>query len=524
MSSHMTEKQLRSITTLGGLRRAGITVDSVKEEMRRNLIAKLHAGERLFAGIIGYDDTVVPAIVNAVLARHDMLLLGLRGQAKTRIVRMLPTLLDPWVPIVRNSEVNDNPFAPISKHGMDLVAECGDDTEIEWIPAEQRYAEKLATPDVTIADLIGDIDPIKAAAQRLHYAHEGAIHFGLIPRTNRGVFAINELPDLQPRIQVGLFNIMQEKDIQIRGFNVRIPLDVMMVFTANPEDYTNRGSIITPLKDRIDSQILTHYPERLDDAVAITAQEAWIERDGRRVVLPRFFRDIVEHIAFEARESEFVDQRSGVSARLTISALENLVSNAERRALMHGDDVVAPRVSDLLRLLPAMTGKMELVYEGEQEGPVKVSKLLIGKAVRAVFGGMFPEPGAKKGARGSRGERSRGEEALHAARADESAPSVYAELIAWFDHGGRVELRDDMPFADYAAALHAVPGLAELVRTHIADVAADEHALAAAMEFVIDGLHQHSRLARHEGHGAIAYRDMLGTLFTMSAPDEDEEL
>ena len=289
--------------TLGQLRASGYRVRTVKDEMRENLIGKLQRGEALFPGIIGYDQTVIPAITNAVLARHDIILLGLRGQAKTRIVRHLLSLLDEDLPVVQGSEVNDNPFAPVSKYAVDRVREMGDNTPIEWIPRSRRYGEKLATPDVTIADLIGDIDPIKAAAQRLHYAHEGVIHFGIIPRTNRGIFAINELPDLQPRIQVGLFNILAEKDIQIRGFNIRIPLDLMLVFTANPEDYTNRGNIITPLKDRIDSQILTHYPRTLEDAIAITEQEAHISRSGRDIRIPRFFREIVEQIAFEARKS-----------------------------------------------------------------------------------------------------------------------------------------------------------------------------------------------------------------------------
>jgi len=321
-------------TTLLELRESGYTVRSVKDELRENLIAGLKSNRPLFPGIVGYDKTVVPALINALLAKHDIILLGLRGQAKSRIVRQLFTLLDEYIPVVEGSEINDNPFAPVSKHGMDLVRDMGDRTPIEWLHRSHRYGEKLATPDVTMADLIGDIDPIKAAAQRLHYAHEGAIHFGIIPRTNRGIFAINELPDLQPRIQVGLFNILEERDIQIRGFNVRIPLDIVILFTANPEDYTNRGNIITPLKDRIDSQILTHYPRSMEDAILITEQEAHVSRNGKQIVIPRFFREIIEQVAFEARKSEFVDQKSGVSARLTIAAMENLVSNAERRAIM----------------------------------------------------------------------------------------------------------------------------------------------------------------------------------------------
>jgi magnesium chelatase subunit I len=322
------------ISTRGALKASGYRVLPVKEEIRKNLIDKLRAKEQLFPGIIGYDDTVIPSIVNALLGRHDVMLLGLRGQAKSRIVRLLPTLLDEYIPIVAGCEINDNPYSPVCKRCHDLSMELGEGLPVEWVHREARLGEKLATPDVTIADLIGDIDPIKAATKKLHYSHEGAIHFGIIPRTNRGIFAINELPDLQPRIQVGLFNIMQEKDIQIRGFNVRIPLDILIVFTANPEDYTNRGNIITPLKDRIDSQIFTHYPRSIDDAITITDQEAWLDRGNGAVEVPLYFREIIEQAAFEARESEFVDQKSGVSARLTIAAIENLVSNAERRSIV----------------------------------------------------------------------------------------------------------------------------------------------------------------------------------------------
>jgi len=382
--------------TLGELRESGYTVRSVKDELRENLIAGLKSKAPMFPGIIGYDKTVVPALINALLAKHDIILLGLRGQAKSRIVRQLFTLLDEYIPVVEGSEINDNPFAPVSKHGMDLVRDMGDRTPIEWLHRSHRYGEKLATPDVTMADLIGDIDPIKAAAQRLHYAHEGAIHFGIIPRTNRGIFAINELPDLQPRIQVGLFNILEERDIQIRGFNVRIPLDIVILFTANPEDYTNRGNIITPLKDRIDSQILTHYPRSMEDAILITEQEAHVSRNGKQIVIPRFFREIIEQVAFEARKSEFVDQKSGVSARLTIAAMENLVSNAERRAIMVGEPVLTPRMCDLPHVLPGLTGKIELVFEGEQEGSVKVGRALVGKAVRETFRRYFPDPLRKR--------------------------------------------------------------------------------------------------------------------------------
>lgn len=498
-------------TTLRELRDSGYTVLPVKEELRNNLIARLRKGDPLFPGIIGYDQTVIPALVNAILAQHDIILLGLRGQAKTRIVRLLVTLLDDFIPVIQGSEINDNPFHPVSKFAVDLVQEMGDRTPIEWIPRSQRYGEKLATPDVTIADLIGDIDPIKAAAQRLHYAHEGAIHFGIIPRSNRGIFAINELPDLQPRIQVGLFNILEEKDIQIRGFNVRIPMDVMLVFTANPEDYTNRGNIITPLKDRIDSQILTHYPRTLDDAIRITDQEAHVERAGRDVRVPPFFKEIVEQIAFEARKSEFVDQKSGVSARLTIAAMENLISNAERRAILTGETVVVPRMCDLPHVLPGLTGKIELVFEGEQEGSVKVSKALVGKAVRETFKRYFPDPLRKRTRKGQQG----GE------RQDHEDPE-YSPIVRWFEEGNVVEVGDDMPVDKYRKALEQVTGLREVTRRYMKNV--DEpHELPSIMEFVLDGLHQNSRLAKDEVDHTTAYKDLVGSIFSGQGRSFEDE-
>ncbi|MGH2567996.1 MAG: sigma 54-interacting transcriptional regulator, partial [Bacteroidota bacterium] len=429
-------------STVGALRRSGYKVLPVKDEVRNNLIRKLERGDKFFPGIIGYEQSVIPALVNAILAKHDILLLGLRGQAKSRIVRQLPSLLDEYVPVVKGCEINDNPLKPVCKRCTDLVREYGDEVEVEWLHRNARFSEKLATPDVTIADLIGDIDPIKAATRRLHYAHEGAIHFGIIPRTNRGIFAINELPDLQPRIQVGLFNIMEEKDIQIRGFNIRIPLDVMIVFTANPEDYTNRGNLITPLKDRIDSQIMTHYPRTLEDAIKITEQEAWLRRDGRNIQIPHYFREIVEQIAFEARRSEFVDQKSGVSARFTISAMENLVSNAERRAILLNDPCVVPRICDLPHALPGMTGKVELVFEGEQEGAVKVSKALVGKAVREIFKKYFPDPLQRR-------SKQSGE-------ARQQEDSEYGTVVHWFEAGNRVEIADLMPPEAYFRELDRV--------------------------------------------------------------------
>ena len=485
------------------LRESGWVSKSVKQEIRDNFMQALSRGEDLFPGIIGYEQTVVPALVNAILARHDIILLGLRGQAKSRIVRQLTSLLDEYIPVVRGSEINDNPFAPVSKFAADLVAEHGDATPIDWIHRSRRYGEKLATPDVTIADLIGDIDPIKAAAQRLHYAHEGAIHFGIIPRCNRGIFAINELPDLQPRIQVGLFNILEEKDIKIRGFNIRIPMDIMLVFTANPEDYTNRGNIITPLKDRIDSQILTHYPRSLDDAIRITEQEAHIVREGKQIRVPHFFREIVEQIAIEARKSEFVDQKSGVSARLTIAAMENLISNAERRAILIGEDVVVPRICDLPHVLPGLTGKIELVFEGEQEGSVKVSKALVGKAVRETFKRYFPDP-LRKRSRPS-GEGQGGKQAAE--------DPEYGKIIQYFETGNAIEIADDMTIAAYTKELDKVRGLRDLTKKYMKNLD-EQHELPSVMEFVLDGLHQNSKIAKDEMDHRTAYKDLVGSIFT----------
>ncbi len=490
---------MQRASTLGELRKSGYTVKPVKDELRENLIRKMQAHESLFPGIVGYEKTVIPAIVNAILAKHDIILLGLRGQAKSRIIRALPGLLDEYIPVVKGSEINDNPFQPCSKFAMDLVNECGDATPIDWVHRDQRYGEKLATPDVTIADLIGDIDPIKAAAQRLHYAHEGAIHFGIIPRCNRAIFAINELPDLQPRIQVGLFNILEEKDIQIRGFNVRIPMDIMLVFTANPEDYTNRGNIITPLKDRIDSQILTHYPRSLEDAIKITEQEAHITREGREIKIPYFFKEIIERIAFEARKSEFVDQKSGVSARLTIAAMENLVSNAERRAILLGDAVVVPRICDLAHVLPGMTGKLELVFEGEQEGSVKVSKALVGKAVRETFKMYFPDPLKKRG----RPSQEQG------GKPDDPE---YGKIIQWFESGNVVEISDDMTLERYSHELDKVKGLREFTKRHMKNID-ERYEVPSVLEFVLDGLHQNSKIAKDEIDHVTSYKDMVGSIF-----------
>jgi len=486
---------LTDLTTLGELKESGYQVRSVKDEMRANLMAKLRAGEEVFSGILGYDQTVIPQIQNAILAKHDIILLGLRGQAKTRIIRMLPTLLDDVIPVLADTPLNEDPFHPVTKQGRELVEAHGDDAPIEWLPREARYGEKLATPDTTIADLIGDIDPIKAANKRLTYADEEVIHFGIIPRTNRGVFAINELPDLQPRIQVGLFNIMEEQDIQIRGFNVRFPLDVMMVFSANPEDYTSRGNLVTPLKDRIDSQIITHYPKTLETGMAITEQEAWIDRadaDGETAVdvhVPHFFRQIVEQIAFEARESEYIDQTSGVSVRVTRAAIEALLSAAERRALLNGEEETTVRVSDLMHVAPAITGKVELVYEGEQEGAQNVALSMIGQAVDTIFTRYFPDPDDK----------------------EEGRPA-YRDVMGWFSSGHSLDLEQEMSRAAYADALEQIDGLAALVEEHTTPDTDAERLVT--MEFVLEGLHQNSLIGKEIGDGVQSYDDIMGSMLS----------
>lgn len=495
--------KLLDLRTVGQLRASGYKILPVKDEVRKNLVTKLRSREAIFAGIIGYEDTVIPDLCNAILSRHDIILLGLRGQAKSRILRALTNLLDDYVPILKGSEINDNPFAPASKYGVDMIRELGDNAEIEWIGRDQRYGEKLATPDVTIADLIGDIDPIKAASQRLHYAHEGIIHFGIIPRTNRGIFAINELPDLQPRIQVGLFNVMQEKDIQIRGFPIRIPLDLMIVYSANPEDYTNRGNLITPLKDRIGSQIHTHYPRTLEIGMQITAQEAWLKRDGAPPKILYFLRQIIEQTAAEARRSEFVDQKSGVSTRLTISFLENLVSNAERRLYLADDNELLPRVCDLFAALSAVTGKIELVYEGEQEGVANVAKGLLGKAIKTIFLSYFPDPLASM----KKGE------------------GHYRKVTAWFKNDRKIDLADTMPTAEYVQTLNRVDGLKELTLQFLPSAKDMTPAqLAVGMEFVLEGLHQNSMVSRDEVGLVRTYSDMLNRMFSnMSKRDAFEE-
>lgn len=477
------------LKTIGELRAHGYVSVSVKDELRRNLINRLRSGQPVFPGILGFDDTVIPEIQNAILARHDLILLGLRGQAKSRLIRMLPSLLDEYIPMIKGTELNDDPFAPASRKGLQLVAAMGDDTPIEWLHRSLRFGEKLATPDTTIADLIGDIDPIKAATRKLTYADEEVIHFGIIPRTNRGIFAVNELPDLRPRIQVGLLNVMEEQDIQIRGFSVRIPLDVMLVFTANPEDYTNRGSIITPLKDRIDSQIITHYPRSIEIGAQITKADAWHDRGGPVTVhVPRYFREIIEQIAVEARASEYVDQKSGVSVRLTRSAMEDLISAAERRALINGETETTVRISDLQFVEPAITGKVELVYEGEQEGPQNVARLLIGRAVKTIFSKYFPQIGPQSTGR-----------------------SAFQPVIDWFAAGNGLDLSIQLPLDDFSARLETVPGLSGMVPIdNLAISRPDEKTVA--MEFVLEALHQHSLLGKDRMDTHISYNDLMGSM------------
>jgi len=500
--------------TLVELRASAYRPRTVKEEMRQNLIRMLRESVELFPGIIGYGRTVIPGLVNAILSRHDFILLGLRGQAKTRILRDLVRFLDERIPVIRGTETNDDPFAPVSKMGREMIREMGDETPVEWLGRGERYREKLATPDVTIADLIGDIDPIKAATRRLAYADEGVIHYGIIPRTNRGIFAINELPDLPPRIQVGLLNIMEEKDIQIRGFPVRLPLDILMVYSANPEDYTNRGNIITPLKDRIDSQILTHYPEDRESAMAITTQEAWVERDGGfELAVPPWFRELIEEVAFAARKSEYVNQASGVSARMSISLLENVLSNMERRGLVHGEKRIYPRIGDLHAAVTAITGKVELVYEGEQQGASIIARKIIGEAVKETFKRYFPNPSPKKNAKAREGEES--------TRTVKQQSSPYQSILTWFSKGNTVETSDEIPFPEYAGRLERVDGLAEIARKHLRSKDNDGEA-ASAMEFVLEALHQSSMVSKWEDRSRTEYRDMLKAMFASMAGSDTE--
>lgn len=488
-----------NIQTLGALKATGYSSLSVKEELRKNLIAQLQRKAAGFKGIVGYDETVIPELQTAILSRHNILLLGLRGQAKTRIARLMVNLLDEYVPYITGSEIFDDPLNPISWFGKDLIARSGEDTPISWLHRSERYTEKLATPDVTVADLIGDVDPIKAATMKLTYNDERVIHFGLIPRAHRGIFVINELPDLQARIQVSLFNMLQEKDIQIRGFKLRLPLDVQFVFTANPEDYTNRGSIVTPLKDRIESQILTHYPQTIAISRKITFQEARVtEEQLHRVEVDGLIKDLIEQIAFEARKSEYIDQKSGVSARLTISAYENLVSFAERRVLISGEERTAVRMADLIGIIPAITGKIELVYEGEMEGPAKIAGTLTGKAIKALFPIYFPDPEKTKKTKGK---------------------NPYQEITEWFTEGDTLTITDDMKNEEYQAELMKVTGLYEFTKRFHPNLSTDQ--LCLLMEFVLHGLAEYSQLSKKFLTGGFSFEDMFDSLFT-AGPDEDD--
>ncbi len=456
--------------TLGELRTSGYAARSVKDEMRANLIAKLQNGERLFPGILGYDESVVPQIVNAVLAKHNFILLGLRGQAKSRIIRQLTDLLDPEIPIIAGSEINDDPFEPLSAYGRRQIELHGDETKIDWIHRDNRFVEKLATPDVTIADIIGDVDPIKAAKGGHLLSDELTIHFGLLPRANRGIFAINELPDLAGKIQVGLFNVMQEGDVQIKGYPIRLPLDVMLVFSANPEDYTARGKIITPLKDRIGAEIMTHYPESVLLSSEITKQEAWIKREGTKVAVPDFIAEIIEQIAFDARDDQRIDKRSGVSQRFSITALELAISNAERRALITGEPEAVPRISDIYAAIPAMTGKMELEYEGEQMGAAKVTRDLIKRATGVVFDGYF-------------------------------LGIDFGPAVKWFDQGNKLLLSDTASASECAILLDAVPELIETTLVPLEFDRSETAVLIAACEFVLEGLYAQNKISRNEDGG-----------------------
>jgi len=498
----MSKNLHNTVDTLGELKNSGWESVSVKEEIRRNLIGKIRSGETLFPGIKGYDKSVIPQLQHALLAKHDIILLGLRGQAKTKILRQLTSFLDEYMPIVEGSEINDDPLNPVSKQSRKIIEEQGDETPIRWVHRSERYGEKLATPDTAVADLIGDIDPIKAAAKKLTLADENVINFGLVPRTNRGIFAINELPDLQPRIQVALLNIMQERDIQIRGFNVRIPLDVAMVFSANPEDYTNRGNIITPLKDRIDSQILTHYPRKIEIGMEITEQEAWISRDGEvEIQVPDLIKELLEQVAFEARESEYIDQKSGVSTRMTITAMEQLISAAERRALVNGETSTTTRLTDVFHMVPALTGKLELVYEGEQEGALNVAKHIIGKAIKKTFSQHFPNPEEQK---------------------KQEKESIYKPVLDWFTNGNDLELTDYMSQKEYEQALDSVNGLAKIVKNR--GEADNKEVKYVLMDFVIEALHQNSMLGKEDLDDARSYSDMLGSMLgSMDDLDDFED-
>jgi len=479
------------ISTLGALKEAGYQSKSIKDELRDNLRIKIKNGEETFTGVWGYENSVIPELERAILSRHNINLLGLRGQAKTRLARLMVNLLDENIPVVGGSEINDDPMQPMSRYAIELIKEKGDATPITWLHRSERFSEKLATPDVTVADLIGDVDPIKAANLKLSYADDRVIHFGMIPRANRCIFVINELPDLQARIQVSLFNILQEGDIQIRGFKLRLPLDIQFVFTANPEDYTNRGSIVTPLKDRIGSQILTHYPDDIETARKITEQESKLDaRQTDAVYVPDVAKDLLEQISFEARESEYVDAKSGVSARTSITAFENLLSTAERRALLTGADSTMVRLSDFLGIIPSITGKIELVYEGEQEGADGVAAILIDDAVKTLFPTFFPEINKLE---------KKGEE------------TPYDELLHWFFQGDGFELLDEYTDEEYKRALDDIPALNQLIKEYQPEY--DKKDIYFLKELLLWGLVAYKKLNKNRFEEGYQFKDMYSSFF-----------
>jgi magnesium chelatase subunit I len=477
------------IKTLGQLVKSGYQTKKIKDELRDNLRENIIAGKDSFQGVWGYEDSVIPELERAILSRHNINLLGLRGQAKTRLARLMVNLLDEWIPVVEGSEINDDPLKPMSRYARELITEKGDNTPISWLHRDDRFFEKLATPDVTVADLIGDVDPIKAANLKLSYADDRVIHFGMIPRANRCIFVINELPDLQARIQVSLFNILQEGDIQIRGFKLRLPLDLQFIFTANPEDYTNRGSIVTPLKDRIGSQILTHYPDDIETARKITEQESKLDaRQVESIYVPDLAKDLLEQISFEARESEYVDAKSGVSARTSITAFENLLSTAERRSLLNGGDHTMVRLSDFLGVIPSITGKIELVYEGEQEGADGVAGILIDDAVKSLFPKYFPKINKLE-------------------RKDE--PTVYDELLHWFFQGEGFELMDDFTDEEYKRALDSIPALNQLIKEHQPEYNVKD--VYFLKELMLWGLVSHKKLNKQRFTDGFEFKDLYSS-------------
>lgn len=482
--------KIDNIKTLGALKEAGYKSKLIKDELRDNLIQKIKNKETTFEGVHGYENTVIPELERAILSRHNINLLGLRGQAKTRLARLMLNLLDKYIPFVEGSEINDDPLKPISRFAIELIKEKGDDTPIVWMHRSERFAEKLATPDVTVADIIGDIDPIKAANLKLSYADDRVIHYGMIPRANRCIFVINELPDLQARIQVALFNILQEGDIQIRGFKLRLPLDIQFLFTANPEDYTNRGSIVTPLKDRIGSQILTHYPADIETARLITEQEArLVEGQKDSIIVPDLARDLLEQVVFEARENVFIDAKSGVSARLSITALENLLSTAERRKLISGDEKTTVRLSDFVGIIPSITGKVELVYEGEQEGAAAVAYNLIGEAVKSLFPEFFPEISKLQ-------------------KQDEESP--YENIVSWFfNQKDGFELLDDTRDKEYKSVLDAIAPLDDLLGQYQPNLSkADTYFVK---EFVLWALVENKQLSKQRFSEGLQFKDPYGS-------------